>query len=259
MPTASKEPARSLVTKLTKIANEIGDKDPKKHSKAIQFPYHAARDVYGWWRAALHRENILLVPDIRESTVTPVELPRSGGGTRKTFLTTVIMDFLLIDGGTGETVRGSAVGHGEDPSDKGSGKAMTYAEKSFLLGLGMNGADTDVEAVPDDGGREHKVEIEGSNITGIARGGHSDSATGVQVRRVAELARDLGYDPDAMAEVIEVVTGKALELPEDPGEHGAAVRKRLEGETSESIGQLIQYMEVASDNALAEARGAAEY
>lgn len=242
MPTAKETTERpSLVAKIARIADAIGEKEPVRHSRDIKFPYHSARDVYGWWRPLLHAESIVLVPTVLDAKVEQFTLPRSGGGTRSTFLTTMNVSFTLIDGVTGEQITGSAVGQGEDPSDKGAGKAMTYAEKAFLLGLGMNGSESDVEAYPDDDRRG--VVVEDSNIEGIERGGRSTTATEVQVRRVRELAGTMALDPMMMSDILSTVLEKSVLLPGDPGEHGPAVRKALESLSADEIGKLIQYME----------------
>lgn len=257
LPTAKTELAPiSLASKLAKIADAIGEKEPVRHSRDIKFPYHAAKDVYGWWRPLLHAEGIIIVPSVADVGVIQATLPRSGGGTRVTFLTTMTVRFTVIDGVSGEIIEGSAVGQGEDPSDKGSGKAMTYAEKAFLLGMGMNGSESDVEAYSDHSDEEREersVRVESSSIEGIERGGRSVNATEVQVRRVREMAGELGLDPDIMAGLLEQVLEVVLPLPEDPGERGPVIRKALEGLSAEDIGKLIQYMEIMSDKNLADA------
>lgn len=243
--------AMTLAAKLAQIADLIGEKEPVRHSRDIKFPYHAAKDVYGWWRPLLHARNIIMVPSIKWSKVETVVLPRSTGGTRTTFLTTIEVMFTIIDGTTGEVIEGAAVGQGEDPSDKGAGKAMTYAQKAFLLGLGMNGSESDVEAYPDDDERPTgTVRIESSRIEGIERGGRSTSATDVQVRRVREMAGELGLDPPAMAGLLDQVLELTLSLPVDPGEQGPSVRQALEALSAEDIGKLIQYMEIMTDKEL---------
>lgn len=244
----------SLAAKLAIIADTIGEKEPQRHSRDIKFPYHAAKDVYGWWRALLHAERIIIVPNVRKTEVLKAELPRSSGGTRTTFITTIEVDFTIIDGLTGEAITGSAVGQGEDPSDKGAGKAMTYAEKAFLLGMGMNGSESDVEATPDEDEPRRAVRIEPSNIEGIERGGRSTTATDVQVRRVREMAGELGFDPTMMAGLFEQVLAIEIALPEDIGERGPVIRQALEALPAESIGKLIQYMEIMLDKELADGR-----
>ena len=240
--------APSLVSKLARIANAIGDKDPIRHSRDIKFPYHAARDVYGWWRPLLQDEGIILIPDVTRCDVMQATLPRSGGGTRVTFLTTIQASFTIIDGATGEKVEGSAVGQGEDPSDKGAGKAMTYAEKAFLLGMGMNGSESDVEAYADyediRTSRETRdVVVEDSNIEGIARGGRSTNATDVQVKRVRNLAGELGYGVNKSVGLVKDVLDLSPRLPEEPDDQGPAFVRFLEGLSADEIGRLIQYME----------------
>ncbi len=242
MPTA-KEPEKpqSLPAKLAAIADIIGDKEPVRHSRDIKFPYHSARDVYGWWRRYLHAQGIIIVPRINSIDVQQVTLPRSGGGSRTTFLTTIDAAFTVIDGITGETLEGSAVGQGEDPSDKGAGKAMTYAEKAFLLGLGMNGAESDVEAYPDV--EERQVRVEESNVTGIQRGGRSTNATDIQVQRFRQLSRDLGLGAIGAAGIVSEVLEEEIELPEDPDDVGPFLIHFLGELSADRMGTIISYME----------------
>lgn len=262
MPTAKQTTegaATSLASRLAHIADQIGEKEPQRHSRDIKFPYHAAKDVYGWWRPLLHAQNIIIVPSIIDSNVQLVTLPRASGGTRSTFLTTITARFTIIDGTTGEIIEGSAIGQGEDPSDKGSGKAMTYAEKAFLLGMGMNGSESDVEAYSDTEEAPRKVRVEASDIEGIERGGRSVDATEVQVRRVREMAGELGLDPTIMAGLLEQVLTVEVVMAEDEAERGPAIRKALEGLSAEDIGKLIQYMEIMLDKDLADGRSEAPY
>jgi hypothetical protein len=252
--TPEPKPVTGLAAKIARIADAIGDKEPIRHSRDIKFPYHSARDVYGWWRPWLQVEGIILVPSIRDGSdvnVIPVTLPRSGGGTRHTFLTTMVVHFRLIDGTTGEVIEGSAVGQGEDPSDKGAGKAMTYAEKAFLLGLGMNGSDSDVEAYADyEGGSSgpREVVVEDSNIEGIERGGRSTNATDVQVKRIRNLASDLKFGAGKTADLIEDILDVVITLPEDPEEVGPAFVRYLEKMGADDAGKVIQYMEKMTDD-----------
>ena len=197
--------AETLPAKIARIALEIGQKDPIKHSRDVKFAYHSARDVYGWWKEAIQKESIILIPKVLSVDVQFVEIPKSSGGTRKTFLTTLNVEFTMKDGVTNEYFVGSAVGQGEDPSDKGAGKAMTYAEKAFLLGLGMNGAEMDNEAYSDDDRDYDRRDRRDRRRAG--RGGAPDEGTGCghgtsltwAARRaptcVSRLARDRCHGP----------------------------------------------------------------
>lgn len=146
MMAASKAVSQSLAQKIANLADAIGERDPEEETKGNgpRYKYHPAKAVYGWWRAPMQRMGIILIPKARSVRVDEVTVEDSRGKPRHTWLTTIMCDFEITDGH--ETIRGSAVGQGDDPGDKGAGKAMTYAEKNFLLGLGMNGSEQDVEA-----------------------------------------------------------------------------------------------------------------
>lgn len=252
--------SETLPAKIARIALEIGQKDPIKHSRDVKFAYHSARDVYGWWKEAIQKESIILIPKVLSVDVQFVEIPKSSGGTRKTFLTTLNVEFTMKNGVTNEYFVGSAVGQGEDPSDKGAGKAMTYAEKAFLLGLGMNGAEMDNEAYSDDDrdydrrdrrddryddrGRRDVV-ITDSNIEGIQRGGRSAFATEAQIAAVKSKARDLNIGIRGVAEFIDTVLHTTVQLPDDPQEAPQVLSKALAALSADQIGELIAYMDLS--------------
>ena len=131
----------SLAERLAQIARSIGDKDPDKRAQG--YSYFSAKAVYGWWEQPLHEAGILFYPAeiLSERTESYTQSTRSGG--RTTWLTSLAVRFEFTDGV--ETISVVGYGQGEDPADKGAGKAMTYAQKNALLGAGMNGNEPDVE------------------------------------------------------------------------------------------------------------------
>jgi len=60
------------------------------------------------------------------------ERPRMTKGGTETSITTVHLAFTFMDADTGETIELPWLGRGEDPMDKGVGKALTNALKTFL-------------------------------------------------------------------------------------------------------------------------------
>lgn len=238
------DPQDSLVTKLSKIASRIGNRKAEKHG-GVTFAYHKAADVYGWWRPWLNEQSILLVPRIVSWTVQELRLPRSGGGERVTFRMDAEVEFTVIDGITGQQFVGSVLAQGEDPSDKAAGKVMTYAEKIFLLGMGMNGAEADNEAFSDDM-RDRPVQVGSSNIEGVARGGRQENATDAQVLRIRQLARDLHIDARGIARVVKNVLNDDIELPEEGADDpGPVVLAYLGQQKADDLGKLISRLEEA--------------
>jgi len=254
--TAEPETGKTLVSKIAEVADIIGEKEPQEHRNrrgdgGVKFPYHAAKDVYGWWRKPLQERHLLLIPSkVMDLTVIKAELPRASGGTRVTFLTTCVVEFTIRDGVTGEWLTGIGIGQGEDPADKGVGKAMTYAEKNFLLGMGMNGSEPDVEAYDseqDDRERSARrgrdVDISGSSITGIQRGGRSSNANDAQVSKVRDKARERSITIRGIAEFIFIALAKVVELPEDAQLAGPAMVAFLDTLTADEIGLVLQEMD----------------
>lgn len=269
MTTAKSPGAETLVAKLARIADAIGQKEPEIHRSreggrsGVKFPYFSARDVYGWWRPLLHAESLLLIPEVLSYQVLPMDMPRAEGGVRKTLVTTAHVKFTVRDGVTGEWLEGSVLAQGEDPSDKGAGKLMTYAEKVFLLGVGMNGYERDNEEDArdeddrdyrrrdsrddrdyDDRGRRDVV-VTDSNIEGIQRGGRSNKANEVQIQAVKQKARELNIGIRGVAEFVDTVLHIEVRLPDDPNEAAQALARSLADLSSEQIGELISYMDLS--------------
>lgn len=241
--------AGSLVEKLTRIALAIGEQDPEAFNKDQKFDYYPATQVYGWWREKLHQAGIIVIPQLKEYELTHGTYK---SGTAKV-LVSAVYTFAFRDG-TEEIVFGPILAQGEDSSDKGAGKALTYAFKQLLLTMGMTASMSDDNE--DDGhdrvrekADRSPVKVEDSNIEGIQRGGRSTNANDVQIRRLRDIYQKKELTFEDAQDVAKDVLGEELEL--DAAEGAPAPGQQLleffKSLSSEDIGKMIVEFEKFDD------------
>lgn len=102
----------------------------QKESKGHQYQYVGSSQVLAAVRAKMDEVGLLLVPSVKAHTVTP---ENSNG--RMTYFTELEMDFTWVNAEKpDEKIVCSWYGQGIDiAGEKGVGKALTYAEKYFML------------------------------------------------------------------------------------------------------------------------------
>jgi len=100
-------------------------------------------------------------------------------------------------------------------------------------------ADAPVEA------RRGPVKLGPSSVAGVGRGGKTDGASVAQIRRVAELSRELEFGPEGLATVIEQVCGSAPTLGTDDAFNSSAIATFLSERSGAEVGSLINTLEAA--------------
>ena len=95
----------------------IGKSGYNEHHK---YAYVMEADILEHVRSSLADNNIFVFSSVLSSS-------KEGN------LTTVLMEYMLVDGDSGESVKVQAAGQGSDSQDKGIYKAITGANKYFLL------------------------------------------------------------------------------------------------------------------------------
>lgn len=102
----------------------------KKDNEGYQFSYVSSSQTLGSLREAMDKHGLLLVPRVKEKTTSE----RTTQKGNKEILTELVMTFTWVNADNPEEkVRCSWYGQGLDTGEKGVGKALTYAEKYFLL------------------------------------------------------------------------------------------------------------------------------
>jgi hypothetical protein len=102
----------------------------KKDNSGFQFKYVSSSQTLGSLREAMDAQGLLLIPRVISTEVRD-HTTRKGDHEYFSIFT---MTFTWVNADVPEeTIECSWTGHGLDDAEKGAGKAMTYAEKYFLL------------------------------------------------------------------------------------------------------------------------------
>lgn len=243
MPEAPKEikvavvPTTNLITKLAEITGLMA-KIPKDGWNANQkYKFVRESDVAEKVSALLAERKIFLYQSVVSHNMTALYTTQSSS---QMWLTEVVMSFRFIDGETGEATESAHfVGHGADTGDKGIYKAMTGAEKYFLMKtfLISTGDDPEADEKVDKaaaaaGAAKGPVTVGKSAVSGAGRGGKSSHATAAQVTEIARLAGKLELDADSIVPVIKKVIGS------EPAE-GQNLREWLGALTSDQAAGIV--------------------
>lgn len=235
-----------LYERLARIIDSLPEVRPEGKNEHFKYSFVTDKQVLGLVRPRLATQRIIVYPE----TVTEqpfVELTTQKGG--RSLLTRLHVVFRVVDGITGESFTGEAVGYGDDAGDKGANKAYTAALKNFFIKLFlMGGADRDIEDDPETDRRARaretgvepvrEVEVKETTVEAVSRGGRSTTATKPQVDAVSRLVQALGIgNPDDFAKIVERVLGDPIEFNNWP-----EVRKYLEHLPGTDIGKVIEAM-----------------
>jgi hypothetical protein len=118
----------SLASKLVDVALDIGAIEKDGYNQAQRYAFTSADNVVGAIRRKLFDKRVLLLAT-EERTEERLRQTSKGG---ETAITTVHIRFVFVDADSGERIELDWPGQGEDPMDKGIGKACTNALKLFL-------------------------------------------------------------------------------------------------------------------------------
>lgn len=122
-----------LIIKLTEIMSEV-ERIPKNGFNTFnKYKYATESDVQDACRKEMAKRKIMMIPDVIDEKTRETK-------TRKgniEFISTLTVEYTLIDGESGETLKFKTVGEGQDSGDKASYKAFTGAHKYALMKLFM--------------------------------------------------------------------------------------------------------------------------
>jgi hypothetical protein len=104
----------------------------KESGEGFQFKYVSSTAVLAALRKAMDDQGLLLIPKVISNEVTFLD---RGEGKAKAVFTELVMQYIWVNTEKpGEQIACSWYGQGIDfASERGVGKALTYAEKYFLL------------------------------------------------------------------------------------------------------------------------------
>jgi hypothetical protein len=128
---------KSLAKKLADIMAEVGHVPKRGHNAYHHYDYVRASDILDAVREKMAKAGIAVIPSILSASTEA-----QGDGK----LTSLWLEYTLIDSETGETVKASMPGQGWDKGDKGVYKAITGSMKYFVTALFMVSSGDDPEA-----------------------------------------------------------------------------------------------------------------
>lgn len=107
----------------------------QKEAEGQQYKYVSSSQVLASVRRKMDELSLLLIPKILSHQVATKEKPNNKGGTTSEYFTELEMEFTWVNAeNPEETITVPWYGQGIDTAgEKGVGKALTYAEKYFIL------------------------------------------------------------------------------------------------------------------------------
>lgn len=138
----------SLTRKLAEIMGAV-DRVPKRGRNAFHgYQYATEADIADVVRQELATRHVVIYGSV-DAVETRVD---TGDNGKPSNFVSVVMTFTIRDGETGDTMALRWAGAGQDRGEKGLYKAITGAEKYFLLKLFLIPTGDD----PEDDSRDHK-------------------------------------------------------------------------------------------------------
>lgn len=238
MPTAQSRAA--LTKKMVSIFGAIGPVEKKGKNDHFKYKFVREEDLVARIRPLMVDAGVFM-------------LVRVTSEKKEGTLTTVEMDFELIDSATGYSMFGHGVGYGSDSGDKGASKAQTSCVKSWLMKTFMvsSGDDpeadkrTDQRAEREEAMRGQPVNITGTDAPQAQRGGYSETATSVQIATVGALNRALKWDIDKIVAQINQITPDdydTLVVDADEVKAKQEIKRFLARMPSDMAGELISVL-----------------
>lgn len=131
-----------LYGKIATVVQQVEEVAKRGHNDHFNYDYATAEDILKVLRVPLADQNVALMCSL--GSIDERAYTTSGG--KESVITTAHVEFCFVDGDTGEQHRCTWAGQGDDPADKGLGKAYTNAIKTFLRSAFMLPQGDDPEA-----------------------------------------------------------------------------------------------------------------
>jgi hypothetical protein len=122
---------RSLVKKLSEVMGEVERIAKNGRNDHFNYDFATEADISEAVRGHMAARHLLLVPSVEK---TEWEVLTSAKGAPKK-ICTLTVQYTLMDGDSGEEMKFTILGQGEDSGDKATYKAMTGATKFALMKL----------------------------------------------------------------------------------------------------------------------------
>lgn len=122
-----------VIVKLAQIMGEMDRIAKNGYNKFHNYSYVQEADIVEAIRTKLAERSVMLIPSVTRVERTPLLRTDSNGKPKESLITTMYLRFTFVDGESGDSYSADWTGDGEDGGDKGMYKALTGAEKYFLL------------------------------------------------------------------------------------------------------------------------------
>jgi hypothetical protein len=200
----------SLVKKLASVMQEVKYVQKRGKNNFHGYTYATEADVAEKVREALAEKNVVMIPnmvshDVREKT-------NQKGNTE--YIVTVIMEFTLMDGDSGESIKLQMAGQGQDSGDKGIYKAITGAQKYAMMKAFMIPTGDDPEADESvDERNEAKPEPKKVVPMSEAKKEKEPPASERQINAIKAIAKRNNVTDEQLHGIIQAVLGLNREIP----------------------------------------------
>lgn len=172
----------------------------QKENTGYQYKYVSSSQVLAAVRIATNEQGLILIPRIVSQKISTMEKKGQNKVSLQRF-TELEMTYTWVNADEpGEKIECPWSAQGVDDSEKGLGKALTYAEKYFLLKFFLIPTDAD-----DPDCFQKKTEEQQANRD------RGNKATPEQIGKLRELAMSLDLSEEKLKEGVQYYCKKALE------------------------------------------------
>lgn len=209
---------KSLGPKLLKILESVGSVGKSGYNEHQEYKYTTEADVLEAVKKALIENKVFVAQSSRITDVK--ELTNDKG--KKSLVTSVETINTFIDTESGETYSVNSVGQGHDSHDKGVFKALTGANKYFLMKNLMISTGDDPEKTSSEGGakKTNEKSDESSSSNGSfgskKKAAPAAEATASKPAPAASSASSGGFGSRPKPAATPPVETKAAEVTNDP-------------------------------------------
>jgi hypothetical protein len=247
------EAGKTLVGKLAEVMGLMRNVPKEGFNKAQSYRYVREDDVARMASELLAERGIWIHQTVLETITVDLYKTSTGNLMR---MTTVRMRFKFIDASGEETEPQEFVGTGADTGDKGIYKAMTGAEKYFLMKSFLISTGDDPEgdekvdktAAATEASAGRRTVVAKADHGKVERGGKTANANAAQLAEVKRLARELGVtsQTEMMALVKRVLEAAGAVVDWETPEEFAAF---MTGMTSVALGGLVVNLQAMIETA----------
>lgn len=127
------ESSKTLHKKLVKVLGSLGTVNKSGKNKAQGYTYATESDLLDAIRAQLIEQNVFIFTSSEVQDIKELNKKDREGNDKLSFITTVSTQHTFYDADSGESHTVTSSGQGHDSLDKGVFKAITGANKYFLM------------------------------------------------------------------------------------------------------------------------------